>query len=91
MDDGIIFSQCIEDANEVISALKECFEVKVGELDIFVVIQISRNREKSSIFLHQVAYANKILERFSVVDEPISVPADPNTILCKPKQSVPYR
>ena len=88
VDDGMIFAQWIENANEVISALKKCFEAQVGEADIFVGIQISRSRKKRSIFLHQQAYTNKFLKRFSVVDGPTSVPADPNTILCKPKQRV---
>ena len=50
VDDGMIFAQCKEDANEVISALKECFKVKVGEADTFVGMQISRDREKKVYF-----------------------------------------
>ena len=47
----MIFAECIEDAKKVISALKNCFEVKLGEADIFVGIQISRNRENEVYFL----------------------------------------
>ena len=51
VDERMIFAECIEDANKVISALKDCFEVKVGEADVLIGIQISRNRENEVYFL----------------------------------------
>ena len=48
VDDGAIFSNSLSDANEVISALKETFEIKVGEVDMLVGTQITRNRETRS-------------------------------------------
>ena len=74
---------------------KKTFEIKVSEVDTFVGMQISRNRENESIFLHQEAYASRILQRFNVLDVPCDLPADPNTVLCAPKENVnlkvPYR
>ena len=95
VDDGMIFAHCIEHANRVISALKEKFEIVMGEADMFVGIQITRDRENRSIILHQEAYANRVLERFNVLDAPCDIPADPNTVLCAPTKNidlnVPYR
>ena len=48
VDHGAIFSNSLSDANEVISALKEIFEIKFGEVDMFVGTQITRNRETRS-------------------------------------------
>ena len=95
VDDGMIFAECLSDANQVILALKDSFEITVGSADTFVGIQIFRDRVNKTMTLHQEAYANKIINRFNVIDVPCDIPADPNTVLCEPKESieldVPYR
>ena len=83
-----IFAHCIEHENKVISALKKIFKIIIGEADMFVCIQITRDRENKSIFLHQEAYANRVLEKLNVLDAPCDIPADSNTALCVPKQNI---
>ena len=55
VDDCAIFAESLSDANEVINALKETFGIKIIEVDTFLGIEISKNRETKSIFLHQEA------------------------------------
>ena len=47
VDDSMIFAHCTEHANIVISALKEIFEIVIGETDMFVGIQII---EKTKVY-----------------------------------------
>ena len=82
MDDGIIFAQCISGAALVISYLKQCFNVKIEETEMFVGKQIYRDRVSKSIFFHPEAYACKITEKFQVLHAPCNMHANPNTILC---------
>ena len=88
VDDGMTFAHCIEHENKVISALKKIFKIIIGEADMFVCIQITRDRENKSIFLHQEAYANRVLEKLNVLDAPCDTPADSYTVLCVPKQNI---
>lgn len=83
---------------KIISELNKEFEITIGDCSSFVGMQIIRDRESSSIFVHREAYAKKVTERFSISRaKGVSVPADPHTIL-KPvesgaseRQTMPYR
>ena len=96
VDDGMIFGKNVSDIEKVTSALMNEFDVKIGSADMFVGIQIERNRNTKTIFLHQEAYAKRILNKFNMDDAiPRNIPADPNTKLCEPSEkvelNVPYR
>ena len=54
----------------------------LGEARTFVGLQISRNRPKRSITIHQTSYITKILERFGMLSSHIvHTPLDPNVVL----------
>lgn len=82
-------------AYEVLNYLKQCFGVKFGEADVFVGMQISRNRKDRTIFLHRMACTRRLIQKFQVLDVPCNISADLNTILYAPKKKcilgVPYR
>ena len=93
--DGFIFADNLNDADQILNELQKLFDVKIGEADIFLGIQIVRDRAKKSIFLHQEAYINRLVQKFKVLDVPCNILADPNTILSALKNkcvlNVPYR
>ncbi|KAL7291816.1 hypothetical protein TKK_0014597 [Trichogramma kaykai] len=96
MDDGMIFGSVESEIQDVVKAMNENFEIKVGSADTFVGLQIERNHEKGIIHVHQSAYARRFVERFSMSDAaPVSVPADPGLALslpdCEGDSNVPYR
>lgn len=95
VDDGLVATK--EALNIVVKRLKETFKIKIGDLNIFVGLQIERDRIRKSLAIHQSLYINKILDRFKLNNiKTVSVPADPHTILYPVKEddksiSVPYR
>ena len=66
VDDGLIFGKCMSDIEHVLNALESEFEITVGDANVFVGIEIERDRNAKSIFLHQESYARKILNRFNM-------------------------
>lgn len=98
VDDGIIAAKSADVIEKIISELSKEFEITIGDCSSFVGMQISRDRESRSMFVHQEAYAKKVIERFGMSRaKGVSVQADPHTILysveseATGKQTVPYR
>ena len=98
VDDGIIAAKSTDVIEKIISGLSKEFEITIGDCSCFVGMQISRDRETRSMFVHQEAYAKKVIERFGVIRaKGVSVPADSHTILYPvdsedtERQAVPYR
>lgn len=60
VDDGLLMAESKDALNEVIKALKSSFEVTEGDTRTFVGIQIERDRENHSIFIHQTNYTERI-------------------------------
>lgn len=57
--------------------LKSNFKITEGNVNFYVGIEIIRNREAKTIFIHQSSYVERILERFNMLDAKIkSTPAD---------------
>jgi len=97
VDDGIVASKSAKVVRNIIKVLCEAFEITLGDCSTFVGIQIVRDRENKSLFIHQATYAKRVIERFGMSQaKRISVPADPHVVLC-PMESkegehlVPYR
>ena len=93
---GLIFGNCMTDIECVMNALKSEFEIIIGSAEVFVGIEIERNRKDKIIFLHQESYANKIINRFNMsLAYSCNTPADPKISLSVPSKScdinVPYR
>jgi hypothetical protein len=62
--------------------LKEWKGKDLKKVDMFVGIQVERNRAERSIRIHQTAYTTKILERFGMSDSnPVSLPMPAGTVL----------
>lgn len=95
VDDGVVVGNNKTSVEKVIKHLAKQFEIKAMDLNCFLGFEIERLAD-GSIFMHQTAYAKKVLDKFRM-DEcyPVSIPSDPNQVLSKfddSKQSVfPYR
>lgn len=95
VDDGIIAGKDDQSIDCIIEYLQENFEVKVIEVGCFLGLEIDRLSD-GSIFVHQTAYANRILRKFHMENcNPVTVPADPNQTLSSEdgseKSVYPYR
>lgn len=95
VDDGLIAAQSGEEADQLIHAMKQCFDVKTSEARFSLGLQIERNHHQQAIRIHQQAYITAILEKFQMVDcNPVHTPAEAGKILVKNtdmKADVPYR
>ena len=77
VDHGIIICKCIKNIEIILSALKQQFKITFSQVDIFVGINIMRDRENKSIFLHHAGYARKVLNRFNMpYARPVSTPME---------------
>lgn len=76
VDDGIIASEDEEAIFPVIDHLRKEFEIKVFEVECFLGLEINRESD-GSIIVNQRAYAQKILQRFGMMDcHAVSTPLD---------------
>lgn len=77
VDDGLILAKTKIVLDSVISVLRSEFEITVNEPDVFVGVQIERNREEKSMFLCQSNYALRVLIRFNMTEgKSVCTPAD---------------
>lgn len=95
VDDGLIIADDIGAINCVMKHLQDKFEMKVMDLGCFLGLQIERN-DDGSIFIHQAAYAKRVLSRIEMVEcTPVMTPSDPNQPMCSFENSesskFPYR
>ena len=98
VDDGLIASKSGKIVSIVVEYLKSEFKITLSDASLFAGIQIERDRTRKVVFLHQSAYARKVLEKFDMKNaKPVSVPIDPNVILHpvyegeETNRNVPYR
>jgi len=69
VDDMSIAAVSMTEILKLVQDLKATFKVKViGELKKFLGFEISRDRQKRTVYLKQEAYAQTILERFEMAD-----------------------
>lgn len=81
VDDGLLMAETKKALNEVIENLKHNFDINTCNSNTFVGIQIERDRENNSIFLHHRDYIERILARFNMTEaKSLSVPIDPHSI-----------
>lgn len=95
VDDGMIFGNSDESIDLVIDHLQRKFEVKVINAGWFLGMEIDRLND-GSIFIHQTAYARKIIKKFQMDDcNSVGVPSDTNQRLTQHDDSessnYPYR
>lgn len=81
VDDGILLAETKETLNVILEKLKKFFEVTICTSNTFIGLQIERNKENHSIFIHQRTYIEHILTRFEMKQaRPVGVPIDSHTI-----------
>lgn len=66
VDDGIVSAKSSKVINSIVKALNENFEITHGDCSNFVGMQICRDRVMKTMFIHQSAYAKKVIERFGI-------------------------
>ena len=69
VDDGLVMSKSGESVNKFINILKSRFDITTSERNVFVGVNIIRDRTKRLLFLHQSNYVNKVLNKFSMENE----------------------
>lgn len=95
VDDGLVMGNNEKSIDSVITHLKGKFEVKAMKLGCFLGMEIEQ-LDDGSIFVHQTAYARKILNKFSMSEcNSVATPADTNQVLSNFNDSeavkFPYR
>lgn len=95
VDDGFVVGTDKGSIEMVMEHLQREFEIRVMDANCFLGFQIDQH-DDGSIFMHQTAYANKVLQKFRMDDcVPVCIPSDPNQVLNKFDDSgasnFPYR
>lgn len=96
VDDGLVASHDEKELSSLLKYLSDCFEVKIGDFDLFLGLQI-RKYDNGSLFIHQSSYVNKMLVKFGLDQcNPCLTPVDTNLYLDTVQRSneninFPYR
>lgn len=78
VDDGILATKTLEKATAIIQHLEQYLEMTSRPADIFIGLEITRNREERKLYISQGTYVRLLLEKFRMTDcHPRNVPADP--------------
>lgn len=86
VDDGIIFANDRQLINNLLSGLKEKFDLKTITSNYFLGLEIVQDKKNSSIFLHQRAYAQHVLETFGFSDsKSVASPLEAGHVLNRPE------
>lgn len=101
VDDGLIVSNSNEQVKELVTAIKQHFDVTVIDAECYLGLQIEYDREMKIMHIHQTAYAHSVLNKFKMVDcNAIKTPMDVNAVIQAnvanegkqlPAANVPYR
>lgn len=97
VDDGLILSTSKQAINTILTELKSNFEITLGNVNCYVGIEIVRDIEAKTIFIHQSSYIKRILQRFNMLDAKIKeIPADLGVSLVSTgandkRNNIPYR
>lgn len=80
VDDLLIFSECAEQIESVKEKMNSKFKMTdLGELEWFLGMRILRDRSKKLLWIDQEQYAEKLLEKFGMMDSrPVATPLDPS-------------
>lgn len=91
VDDGLVIGNNEKSIDSVISHLQKKFEVKAMKLGCFLGMEIEQLND-GSIYVHQTAYARKVLNKFSMSEcNAVAIPADPNQVLSNFDDSEPAK
>jgi len=98
VDDGLIFASRQETIDSLIGYMRKEFEVRLIKSNCFIGIEIARDPDSSTIFLHQASYIRRIIERFNLKNcKTAATPIELNHPLNRPEvlqtkilEDVPY-
>lgn len=66
VDDMIIAATAIEELDHIAAEIANKFEIKVmGEVEVFLGLEIKRDRKNRVILINQAKYITKVLEKFA--------------------------
>ena len=98
VDDGLLACKSAQVLNIILDALRNGFEITVGDASYFIGLEINRDRSKRTMLINQCKYIRKILDKYGMNDvKPKCVPADPHVTLLPADEgdtkecNVPYR
>ena len=84
IDDIIVITLKIEDISELFNKLAKSIDLKnIGEINEFLGIEITRNRQKRTISLNQSRYTEKILSKYGYKDKKSLIKTSPIPIGAK--------
>ena len=63
VDDGLIAAESDEVLERVLLHLGKSFKITIGDSSLFVGMQIERNRNERSVFVHQSVYARRVVKK----------------------------
>lgn len=75
IDDGLVVSSDKVLADKLINHLQKEFKIKISPLSLFLGMQVNRQVD-GSIFIRQEQYLNRLLERFHIGANSVTIPAD---------------
>lgn len=97
VDDGLVISRSTAAINKILQYLKKCFQITIDDANLFVGLQLARNKLTHQISIKQTSYIKKIITKFKMEDaKPSAIPMDPGKQLHRPKEEeklegIPYR
>jgi len=68
VDDGLVLATSKQAINKILKELKSSFKITQEVAKCYVGIEIVRDIEAKTIFIHQSSYVKRILQRFSMSD-----------------------
>lgn len=94
VDDGLLAYTCEKQFNDLITYLKNNFEITVDDCAKYLGIEIERKHD--GIFIHQSEYIDKLLKRFKMHEaNPASTPSDNAKIMADSSsdisESIPFK
>lgn len=98
VDDGLIAAESNDIVENVFKHLSNSFETTIGDSSVFVGMQIERDSERKSIFVHQSAYAKRVIDKFGMSNaKSVSTTTDSHVVLHsvvdgeEKSENLPYR
>jgi len=69
VDNGLIQSKSLKEAlNVVLNHLKSGIRITIGDAKEYIGIEIIRDIEAKTIFIHQASYVKRVLYKFNMAD-----------------------
>lgn len=95
VDDGLIASDSKTNIDAVVNFLRTHFEIKATQVGCYLGLEIIQKND-GSIFVHQSAYAERVLSRFGMENcNSVATPSDVNQVMYSfdetQRSTYPYR